>query len=233
MTHPRGVTWAFKMRAKRLVLGRARFDRAPWKKIRRHLGNDWTVIEAGAYDGRDTRLLSELVPRGHVHAFEPNPDAFVRLNSVSEDASNVSATLGALGKRSGEGTLHVAQTGDGGLAPSSSLLEPTAHLTQFPHVSFAPPVTTQVVNLDDFIRSHPTGPSIFLWLDLQGLELDVVRSSPKTLARTRMIYTEVSVHPLFHGAASWTELDSFLRGLSFRAVAERVGRVSGNVLYVR
>lgn len=32
-----------------------------------------TVVEAGAFDGRDTVAFSNLWPKGHVYAFEPLP----------------------------------------------------------------------------------------------------------------------------------------------------------------
>ena len=233
MTHPRGIMWPFKMRAKRLVMGRSRFDRAPWTKIGRNLERDWTIVEAGAYDGTDTRVLADLVPYGHVFAFEPNPEAFTRLAAVAQAKSNVSATQAALGPKSGQGTLHVAHTGNHQMAPSSSLLEPSGHLSHFPHVSFSSSVDISLLNLDDFLRLNPPGTDLFLWLDLQGMELDVLISSPEAMIKTRMIYTEVALQPLYRGASAWKELDTFLRDHSFTAIDERVGRVSGNALYIR
>ena len=56
---------------------------------------------------------------------------------------------------------------------------------------------------------------LLLKLDVQGAELSVLRTGRKTLEKTKLVLTEVSVVELYHGACLYYDLDQFLRDNNF------------------
>ena len=43
------------------------------------LPNNPIVVEAGAFNGADTKEISQFWPQGTIHAFEPVPEIFTKL----------------------------------------------------------------------------------------------------------------------------------------------------------
>jgi FkbM family methyltransferase len=195
------------------------------------LGDAPTIVEAGAHSGLDTLRLAKLFSRGTVHAFEPVPELFARLTRRVGGRANVRSYPSALGARSGRATLHVSGGGSDG---SSSLLRPTGHLECHPRVTFAASLQVPCVSLDDWARKNGIAEVDLLWLDLQGLEFDVVSASSLVLPTVKAIYTEVSLKEMYEGACLYPDYRRWLEGQGFEVVAEDLRWVDmGNVLLVR
>ena len=58
----------------------------------------------------------------------------------------------------------------------------------------------------------------FIWLDVQGAEMDVIRGGEKVLVKTRYIYTEYSDQELYEGQSP---LDQLLNALPAFKIVER------------
>lgn len=83
------------------------------------------ILEAGAYDGKDTLDWSNLLPESTIYAFEPVPSAYKRLQEKVRDCSNVKTYQECLSDASGEVSFYVSQEGDDVQGTfSSSLLKP-------------------------------------------------------------------------------------------------------------
>ena len=65
--------------------------------------------------------------------------------------------------------------------------------------TFARKISVPTSTLDAVSEGHGIGPVDFIWIDVQGAELDVFRGAPRTLATTRFIYTEYSDRELYEG----------------------------------
>ncbi|MFI4963693.1 MAG: hypothetical protein ACHP6H_07560, partial [Legionellales bacterium] len=48
-----------------------------------------TIIEAGAFDGRDTLLIAQQFPQATIHAFEPVPEIFELLTKNTAHVPNI------------------------------------------------------------------------------------------------------------------------------------------------
>ena len=164
-----------------------------------------TIIELGANVGTDTVRLAAL-PGATVHALEPDPR-----NSVPPRDSIV-FTRAAIAAIDGEAPFHLSNVAGKQWTCSSSLYEPTGHLTAYPAVKFDEQVTVKTVTLDTYAREHDLGVVDFIWADTQGGEADMIRGGRETLKRTRYLYTEYCEPALYAGQASLAELLAMLPG---------------------
>jgi FkbM family methyltransferase len=73
-------------------------------------------------------------------------------------------------------------------------------------------IQVRVQKIDDVMAGVPWHSEIvdLLKVDVQGGELAVFRGAQDTLRRTRMIWTEVSFRPMYEGAASFSDIHSFM-----------------------
>lgn len=172
------------------------------------------VIDAGANEGYYTLLFSHVVGRsGQVHAFEPVPPTFQRLQEHVQRNSffdNVVANACALGEAADVAELFVPgeDLGQASLIPHQAGSWSAAAVVH----RYRCPVTT----LDDYWRIHGTAEPAFLKCDVEGAELLVLRGATQLLARsTPLLYLEV--------CSDWTtdlgyrpaELVEFLKHLGY------------------
>ncbi|MGH8224074.1 MAG: FkbM family methyltransferase, partial [Woeseiaceae bacterium] len=138
----------------------------------------------------------------------------------------------ALGDRDGSARIGVA-----GNSYSSSLLEMLpAHVDAAPESAFVGSETIQMRRLDSVIGEVCPAPArLYLKLDVQGFERQVLAGAQATLARVRVLQLEMSLAPLYAGAATFCELHALLesRGLVLFALEPGFARRdSGQVLQV-
>ena len=212
--------------------GQEKFLEPPWDMIEALLGPDSVILEAGAADGKDTVTLAGLKGGSiQVVALEPVPVAFERLRETTANVSNVRAMQVAVSSESGEVDMWES-VGAGG-SDSSSILDPAMHGQFFSDVSFDSKIRVEAFTIDDLLQRIGLPRFDFMWLDLQGLELNVLAASPKARDQVKAIYMEVSRHQLYAGAPTYRQVFDRMKGWGFTAVHDRVGAVSGNVLFAR
>jgi hypothetical protein len=101
---------------------------------------------------------------------------------------------------------------------SSSLLPMTeAHLLRAPKSTVVGSEEVEVARLDDLdvLRS---GERAYLKLDVQGMELEVLRGAAGTLGSTRVVEAELSAIELYDGQALIEQVIEHLRGSGFRPI---------------
>jgi FkbM family methyltransferase len=193
-----------------------------------------TILEAGALNGGDTVDLANQWPHAIVHAFEPVPEAFAEVVSRTADLPNVRRYQLALADESGPRVLHVSADAQGGYRPdSSSLLTPTGHLTEIPSVKFDEDITVDAVSLRDWAGQHGIDSIDLMWLDLQGMEIAVLRASTDVLAKTRAVVMEVSRREMYAGTPLYPDVIRWMKSQGFRPVIDRVWALFGNILFLR
>ena len=73
----------------------------------------------------------------------------------------------------------------------------------------------------------------FLWLDMQGHELAVLKASPRMLNSARAIHTEVSLKETYRGVPLYPEFRHWMENKGFKVVREALPWPDmGNVLFV-
>lgn len=210
-------------------------DTIPYEICARYLPASPVIVEAGAYDGSNSRDFCHFWPDCTVYAFEPVPSAYARLISVAaEFPRQIYPQEVALGKQTHISKMHVSITGTSGGEQSSSLLAPAETRTEFPFVDFRKDtVPVRVTRLDEWAAQRNVQRVDFLWLDLQGMELAALEGCGDLLQGVSAIHCEVQNVVLYEGAPLYPEIFRWLRRKGFVVAREAIFRRGGNVLFVR
>ena len=188
------------------------------------------ILEAGAHKGKDTVEMARLWPAGTIHAFEPVPSLFKKLENKTRNFKNVHCYQLALGNKEGTEIMYLSSGASDG---SSSLLPPKDHLNIFPTVYFDEKLPVTTITLDGWAESNNIQKIDFMWLDLQGMELNVLKSGINILQTVTAIYTEVSSIEAYKDQTLYIDLKEWLASNGFSVEREVVEKGGGNVLFIR
>jgi FkbM family methyltransferase len=186
------------------------------------------VIQVGSHHGEEIPTWDELgIP--HVH-FEPIRSNWRVLKQITPHA--VAFNM-ALGSKAGYIEMRT-ETVNGG--QSCSCLNPKRHLDLFPWVVFDTREVVLIMRLDsiDYAAIHDLSPYNFMYIDVQGYELEVLKGAENTLIGIEFIFAEVNRAEVFEGCAKVEEVDNFLSGFGFKRVeTEWHGGEFGDALFIR
>lgn len=185
------------------------------KQITEYLPPNPIIIEAGAHIGRDTIKMAKLWPTATIYAFEPVQSLFATLTDNTKEYPNVHCYNIALSDHTGTETLYVSS---GASTAVSSLYKPHEYAQRRPEVQFTPQ-EVETITLDHWAEEHnvtnTTGID-FMWLDMQGAEVKVLKAAPIILKTVRVILLEASLterfkdNPLYDEVKSWIESQGFV-----------------------
>jgi len=119
---------------------------------------------------------------------------------------------------------------------SSSLLELGTHSTDYPDIVVVETRKVTTTTLPEFLRQNHLSPRDYnLWnLDIQGVELQVLRGATDLLDEVDAVYTEVNTQEVYKGAGLIGEIDSLLQNHGLQRVLTKMTDAGwGDALYVR
>jgi FkbM family methyltransferase len=119
---------------------------------------------------------------------------------------------------------------------SSSILPFGTHSNWYPHITMVKTETMKTTRLDKWIQENtiPIERLNFWNLDIQGVELQALKSAGEYLKYADILYVEVNLQELYKGCALLPEIDFFLQDIGFQRVAiEMAAQGWGDALYVR
>ena len=189
------------------------------------------VFDVGANIGQYAKLLRELGYSGRIVSFEPLSSAYSQLKAVSEkDPLWEIAPQTAIGNQEGEIIINIA----GNSQSSSALPMLDAHLESAPESAYSGSETVKLSRLDtlakDYIKSETK--SIFLKIDVQGLEKQVLEGATAILPLVKGIKLELSLVPLYEGQVLFKEMIDIVEKLGYELygiepgfTAEKTGRM--------
>ena len=190
-------------------------------EVVRHRPNDWVrcrnvlrkvfekreincVIDVGANRGQYGSLLRSIGYSGQILSFEPVGANYEALAICAAAGGRWSYFRYALGAADGQAEINV---GDEDVF--SSFLEPTEESRlRFPGNRVARVETVQVRRLDSVLDELTIGlssPRIYLKLDTQGFDLEVLAGATGVLDRILALQAEVSFRPIYHGMPSYLD----------------------------
>lgn len=154
------------------------------------------VIDVGAAVGGYGAQLRQFGYTGQIVSFEPLDAPYAELSAAAAKDGRWSARQEALGSESGESVINIASNSD-----SSSLLPMgSGHTEAEPSVGIIGQQSVTVQRLDDILDEFATPASrIFLKIDAQGFEREVLAGAASTLERCQGIQLELSFVPLYEG----------------------------------
>jgi len=165
---------------------------------RRLLSKDWHpdgIIDVGAYHGAWTQMVRRIFTGVPVLMVEAQQRKAARLEALCSELGNVSFTSAVLGAEAGkEVTFFEMETGS----------------SYFPERSNAPRTSTTYVTrtLDDVAEALRG--SLFLKIDVQGAELEVLAGGTGTLKRCEVVQLEVPVVTYNEGAPSLLDVIRYM-----------------------
>ncbi|MEO5732856.1 MAG: FkbM family methyltransferase [Rubrivivax sp.] len=175
------------------------------------------VVDVGGNQGQYASLIRSRVGYcGPMITVEPNPAMASVLQQRFRGDRNWALASCALGDADGTATLNVMRGHE-----MSSLLPPSAaatdRLEQLNSVQRT--VQVPVQTLARLLQEHPLAAKaqrIYLKLDVQGFELQVLRGAKPALPRISALQAEASVIPLYDGMPGYLELMGEIEQMGFR-----------------
>ena len=199
--------------------------------IQQFLPENPIILEAGAYNGKDTQIMASMWPKSIIYSFEPIPNLFKKLQKRTYELKNVHRFECALSDTNGTAKFYVSG-GQG--AGSSSLLKPKEHITFHPGISFDSTIEVETITLDDWAMANNIDHIDFMWLDMQGAEYQMLKTSKIILPTVKVIFTEVSLLQMYEDCPLYPEFRAWLESEGFEVVAEQLPwKDMGNVLFIR
>jgi FkbM family methyltransferase len=154
-----------------------------------------SIIDVGAHDGNWTRLARRIFPDTSILMIEPLSSKAESLNALANSSERTRFVDALLGAEAGHTvTFYEAGTGSSVHREQSNV--------EFKETSL------QTSRLDD-VAAQLDGP-IFLKLDVQGAELEVLAGGSKTLDRSDLVQLEVALLPYNEGAATFLQVIEYL-----------------------
>ncbi len=182
-------------------------------RLATHLERPLVVIDVGCRDG-DAAGWTTFGSNVHVIGFEPDVGECERLQESYDGPARRTFVPLALGGRGGEALLHLTR-----FPQSSSLYEPnTEAIKRHPALTAHEEIdrrTVTLTTLDEWIDEADAPAPDFVKLDIQGAELDVLRSSPRALESVRALEVEVEFQPLYRDQPLFADVDAYLREQGF------------------
>lgn len=168
------------------------------------VGCRWGFAEAWARLGDRARLVG----------FEPDVEECRRLADRYSGTPHVTVVPAGLGPRPGPATLYVTKD------PAGSSLMPTLDDVVERHPGFdggqvAGSSQVQLTTLDSWGEENRLSRVDVIKIDTQGSELGVLEGAVGLLATVRAVEVEVELNPMYEGAATFADIDRFLRARGF------------------
>ncbi|MGH1542060.1 MAG: FkbM family methyltransferase [Arenicella sp.] len=203
--------------------------------------NDWSIVEpigrtedvhividVGARNGWFSQCWLDWNPQARIHQFEPEPIAAKKLAAKAESSEQI--TFNAVGLGNKEENLPFYYLTESTV--SSSFLQPNEQAwneLRFQHgdidVSSLP-----IMRLDDYCAQQEIQAVRLIKIDVQGFELKALQGSLETLAKTDYVLVESAIKPLYHDAASFTQVHEFMAAQGFHLQTMRAWHRGNHVL---
>lgn len=162
------------------------------------------VIDVGAHAGEFGALLRSIGYRGEIISFEPSATIFPTLREQCKKDALWRAYPEALGAESAQAQLRVFES-----SFFSSFLVPSEYgEREFSgEITGSAPVSVRTLDslLSEELSNISQDRRIFLKIDTQGWDMEVLEGSQATLTQVRALQVEASVRPIYEGAPGWKE----------------------------
>ena len=173
-------------------------------------------IDVGAHDGEFIRLLKAKLRRPRIHAFEPAPEPFARLQANHGADPDVTLVNAGVGDEAGRIEFHIYENQVLNsflpILPSGAAILGNGKLLRNLEVP--------VQRLDDYAAGSGLEKIDLLKIDTQGYELRVLGGARRLLetGSVRAVAIEMNFAPLYEGQVRTHEVEGFLHERGFGMV---------------
>lgn len=162
------------------------------------------VLDVGAFTGTYGRMLRDFGYSGRIVSFEPASENFDALSC--EAAGDSAWEVRRTGVGSAPGTLDLLLTGSAGC---NSFLEPNAFaMSELPRMFCRKGVeTVQVTTVDEVFADATRGANaVFIKVDTQGYDLEVIRGAAASLPQVAAIQVELALQRTYESQPGYLEM---------------------------
>jgi len=172
-----------------------------------------TVFDVGANKGQFAQELRLSGFSGMIVSFDPLTSAHSQLTNAAESDSNwLVHSRVALGDHDGEILMNIAANS----VSSSALPMLDAHLSAAVDSEYVSKESTPLIRLDSVFNQYlHDDTSLFVKIDTQGFEWQVIDGGLQTLQLARGALIELSLIPLYAGQKLWLEIINRMANLGF------------------
>ena len=167
------------------------------------------VLDVGASRGQYARSLRRIGYKGFICSFEPIPQEFESLRKVMQNDPKWRGFNMALGSEDTEQVFHVAVD----FPEASSFLQHKDHAAKMRDIN------VPVKRLDSVFEeaiSAISEPRIFLKIDTQGYDLEVVKGAEQSILQVICLQSEISVSPIYDKTPHYLAALEIYEGLGFQ-----------------
>jgi len=205
----------------RNLVKKAGFDVVRYQshRIIHHFGFN-LVLDIGANVGQYAQELRALGYSGKIVSFEPLTQAYTILRKKSESDPDWWARNHAVGDVDGPSSINMSEN-----SYSSSLLDiHDISVDARPETKYIGSEAIDVKRLDSvFPEYHEEGQRVFLKIDTQGYEKNVLEGAPQTLPKVSGIQMEMSLFPVYRGADLFDDMLKYVEDKGFRLAHVKPG----------
>lgn len=177
------------------------------------------VLDVGSNIGQYGKDIRKLGYAGKIVSFEPLKEPFNALRKASENDDKWEIFNYALGDVSGTSSINVAAN-----SMSSSILPMRElHEQSAPESKYIASEEIQIRRLDDLMDKFSTHKQIYLKLDVQGYEQNVLNGLRRNLKNITGIQTEMSLVELYDGELTFFEYSKKLLDEGFTLMSVEPG----------
>jgi len=170
------------------------------------------IIDIGANKGQFSLAARYVFPKAHITSFEPLSKPADKFNQLFENDENIILHQSAIGPEKQTLPMHVSKKADSSsifpIGKSQASTYPGTEESHIEKITIAP--------LSKFIRYDDLKPPVFVKIDVQGYELEVLKGCEKFLEFFTYIYVECSFIELYEGQALVDEVIEYLSDYSFK-----------------
>lgn len=196
-----------------------------------------TVIDVGCNEGQFAICARRLLPTAEIFSFEPIPECRERVERRFRTDSRFRVFDCALGERAGTADFTVSDV----TGASSLLSMGKVQAKYFPESLNKKTITVRIDTLDGALVPLKLEDPIFLKIDVQGFEQQVLAGGALTLRRAKLVLLEASFEPFYEGQALFDDIYATLRASGFSLLdsfnmmhAPDTGRaLQGDFIFIR
>jgi FkbM family methyltransferase len=167
------------------------------------------VIDVGANIGAYAESIRSIGYKGHILSFEPHPHIFATLQKNCQHDPLWRAYGFALGRAESSATLNLNSSSE-----LSSFLVPKENIPKTVE-SCEVKISTLDSVLDEILALVPE-PRIFLKMDTQGYDMEVVQGASKTLDKVLCLQSEIAVLANYNNMPSYLDALKYYESLGFQ-----------------
>ena len=189
------------------------------------------VLHIGAHECEEQKYyLEQGIDNNNIYWIEAIDE---KVNLMKKKDKNLKIYQALIDIKDGEEVeFNIADNGQ-----SSSILEFGTHAKHHPHVKMINKQKLKTIRLDTFIKKNriPIEHLNFINLDIQGKELDALKSMDNYIQYVQYIYTEVNTEKVYKDCGLLSEIDEYLKNKGFmRVVCKMWGNCGwGDAFYMR